>query len=192
MKDTPTRYNNQDFRARYEGTWGLAKGNLVKIKHVREDKVEFSFGDGEDDEIYSAFVGGGFEFEFTQVPHGWYNLNDKIIVYLSRSPQHQWKRGICNNNTSVHYLKATDQLRSMQLTKAALQASFDKSKPTSFDVAALSEVFAINKKYVYVFNRLIGYRSDDTLELNNGLFYQELCDLVRRENYPFKVVQNAI
>lgn len=193
MKDTLTSRNHQDFRARYQGTYGYyvnpdnAQKVPVYVANCNQHKVTFQDIEGRD---LFANVDTGIEFEFIPLDRGFFQTINGKVYYLQRVPARQWKRGICYDNTQVHEL--TNNLRSdvpnlleviaklRPIDCAESWYLFNGKVPV-----ALSKHFAISTEgRLYFYNKSIGTvdHKTDTIKLVNDMLQQELTDLFRRNN----------
>lgn len=187
MKDTCTPDNSRDFRARYINTVGAlvkegGEKQWVWIKEVNDTKVSFSDLLGKD---YEAINGKGVEFEFTQVPMGWYNTSKGPMLFM-RKPARQWQRGIASGNTRI-YNSDMNPLH-ISLENVADAMSFKgvrKDWPW-----ALSKFFCVNKdKELLFLDDTIGTLKDETFTVGNTCsVVQELQDTLRRLGMPHIVV----
>lgn len=193
-----TRRGANDFNRRYTGTFGhflKEDGSkiMVMVEEVGEDSVRFS---DKARNPYTANADRGNRFEFLPVEQGLYDLNNDL-VYVSRRPARQWKRGICVDNTRLYsHLHATE----LGVTHPRLDAMFGAKPKDYFQKTlkdycegkrhgiALSQQFGCWAERLYIYSRCVG-----TVDRNNGviqvekMFSQELKDLVRDKELPFKV-----
>jgi hypothetical protein len=187
MKDTCTPSTSKDFRARYQGTIGCLVKNEKEREFVWIDKVDdyaVSFKN-KAGHPFQAMNGKGVEFEFTQVPHGWFNTS-MGPVHISRIPARQWQRGIADANTKVlddtlHRIKLD-----LQLVEEALTCTYTYKGTLPY---ALSRWFCISKDNKLYFRDIpIGTVEGDSLLVDKSCnVLQELGDLVRREKLPFTI-----
>lgn len=186
MLDTCTYENQRDFTARYKNTIGsLVKEDGTKewvwIAGINEDNVVFTTVDGMK---YTATIGKGTQFEFTQVPMGWYNSPEGPI-FFSRKPARQWQRGISNSNTHIY-----DQyFNKVDLTLTRVVNAYTPQKPYKDQPCwALSKHFAFNRDNVlYFYDVPIGEKKDTSFFVQSCNVVQELSDAIKRNNLPFNV-----
>ena len=196
MKDTLTSHNHQDFRARYGGTYGwLVDGDKRKFVYVDSSnafRVYFTEG-GET--VFHANADAGVEFEFIPVNRGWFNAKDKQVWYLERVPARQWRRGICDSNTSIYNINKIDWQERLTYQRLAsiFSPGFDNWKVENYNKGpyALSRNFAVDASgNIYFYNTVVGIATGGEYKITNKIIYQEMVDLVRRKNIGFKVVMD--
>ena len=186
MLDTCTYENQRDFTARYKNTIGsLVKEDGTKewvwIAGVNDESVMFTTLDGMK---YTASIGKGTQFEFTQVPMAWYNSHEGPM-FFSRRPARQWQRGISSANTLVYnqFLNKID-LTLGRVVQAHLPSGVYKKQPAW----ALSKHFSFNKDNVLFFYDVpIGEKKDLLFSVKSCNVVQELQDTIKRNNLPFQV-----
>lgn len=197
MKDSLTSSNHQDFRARYQGTYGYyvdpytSKRLPVFVGNCNQHRVTFNDITGRELHVN---VDAGIEFEFIPVDRGFFQVN-KEVFYLERVPARQWKRGICNENTRAYTLDGA--LRNiaanyLEIITNMLPINCQSGWLLSKDgyPAALSKHFAISAANVlYFYNKEIGTvdHATNTIKLNNDMLLQEVTDLFRRNNIDVRV-----
>jgi len=191
MLDTYTSDNGRDFNARYVETFGwlVADGrrHFVYINNVDHDAVHFSKGGKL---LYNAKIDAGVTFEFIPVDRGWYNTINGEVLYLSRVPARQWKRGISSNNTQI---REGERMTSRGVEYDVLNSIFceenEQHRYRAGRACALSKHFAINANgNVWFYNNIIGAIKGDTITLDTTLVATELSDVITRNNIPLKVL----
>jgi len=197
MKDTLTSNNHQDFRARYQGTYGYYvdpdtdKRLPVYVASSNQSRVTFNDIDGRELHVRAD---SGIEFEFIPVDRGFFQVEDQVF-YLERVPARQWKRGICNENTRAYLLE--DTLRNFAANYLEIISKMSPldcrlgwySNKEGYPVA-LSKHFAISVANVlYFYNKEIGTvdHATNSIKLYNDMLLQEVTDLFRRNNMDVKV-----
>lgn len=186
MLDSPTRAWLDDFSSRYSGTWCWYvdgdKRMLVRITHVGNERVTFEDIEGWK---YSANVDSGVLFEFSQVPSGWY-VNKKLgPILFVRRPARQWKRGICDQNTSCYSINTNGGLRLSEITGDSLSSLENAGKT---DISVLSKWFCVHRSILYCLDTVIGVKENNKIILSEPRFRQELTDAVRRSGNTYEVV----
>ncbi len=198
MIDSLTSDNYRDFGPRYAGTYGWLLQNdkeiFVQLNRVDDEKVSFSTGNKMP---YYASINSGIKFKFIPVKNGWFNAIDGHTYLLSRQPARQWKRGIADSNTIV---VSIDNMLEVPLTFEVLSSIFNPGYSTLNPLrkwegrsCALSQHFAISPDYrLYFYRQHIGdYNPEtETLVLNTPIVKQELQDLINRNNWNLKVVND--
>lgn len=191
MLDTLTSENYGDFNRRYVETFGwLVKDGQRRFVYINASDryvVQFSVG-GEFK--YSATVDSGVMFEFIPVDKGWYTSVDGKLYYFERIPARQFRRGISAHNTKL-YLMDKKVFRSQVLEYKTLKNIFENDRPYQYIPgmdSALSKFFAINQQGDVFFNDvLVGKTTDGVIKLSHNAVYQELSDLIKRNNYPLQL-----
>jgi hypothetical protein len=187
MKDTFTTDNRRDFQQRYLHCFAwyipeVGEKQLVKIAQVRDEYVRF---DTEAGYSYTAAIDKGVSWEFTQLERGWYTSSDGGAYYVSRIPQRQFARGISNANTQI--VKLTDRMRAQDVTFENVRDICSNLTAKDQNIVVLSKHFAMNKKDVYMYDRVVGTRNKNAITVTNKLFNQELRDAVARSGTAFEV-----
>lgn len=184
MLDTFTYENARDFTQRYKNTVGaLVKEDgsreWVWISGINDDAVVFSTLDGMK---YAASIGKGTQFEFTQVPMGWYNGNEGPM-FFTRRPARQYQRGISSANTNIF----NQNLNKIDLTLGRVVQAYLPPKPYKNQTAwALSRHFAFNEDNVLFFYDVpIGEKKDMCFSVESCNVVQELQDVIKRNSLPF-------
>lgn len=193
MKDTFTSDGSDDFRRRYEHTFGWIILRDVKtfaeIREVSDSAVYFSLGSGRNFHINAD---KDIIFEFAPLNRAWYNTPVRDEVYLvERSPARQWKRGICSANTTM----CDSSLNQIEITYEKLKLVYDPISPyfmanddiTEYQNIALSPHFAVLKGSLYFYSDCIGKLHGNRIILSNAIVYQEIADLIRRNRLDLNV-----
>lgn len=204
MIETPTRNNLADFKQRYSGVmgWYMDKDSqaktLVRVHSVGTDRVTFRDSVGN---TFYALVDGGIAFEFLPVEKAWRNTKDNTY-YIHRVPARQWRRGICEENTTIHSLPAMlgqdyEQIGWYERIFAVYSTPQDYSKEVTRFLAdkrphvAISPHFAVNKDSLFFNNIKVGkYVAKNTefqLSDSGVMIEQEVRDCITRNKYPFTV-----
>lgn len=211
MKDSLTSQNHQDFRQRYQGTFGWLlqddKKTFVLINSVDHRAVTFVTSKGQ--ELF-ANVDGGINFEFIPVNRGWFNTL-KDVVYLYRHPARQFNRGISSGNTGAKVFLSTGQLNDISTTMKVLSPVFEHE--VSYSKAweefcnksrvnvAISKHFAIcgNNNRVFFDNQECGEyhppgskggnQTNMLIQLSEPSIGQEVRDALRRIGADVQVLQ---
>jgi hypothetical protein len=117
------------------------------------------------------------------------------MIYLERRPARQWKRGICGENTMLYSFSVKDY---MGVSFERLGAIFDPKPPKHTEKmyklmmegqragVALNHQFGLWNGEVYIYNRVIGKHTKDTVTVDE-MFVQELKDVIRDLNLDLKV-----
>lgn len=187
MKEVFTSSGYSDFKQRYANTYGWYEKEdksqiLVNVASVDADRVVFRDDKGID---YFAYADFGNVFTFLPVQRGlyWY---EGSIIYMSRLPARQYKRGICDNNTSIfdmhkQYAVAVDYHLLKTIFGKQENPSLEKFKTTYTGDVLFNKTFAIIGEKVFLYNIVIGTynTSKKEITLENSLFQQELQDVMR-------------
>jgi hypothetical protein len=184
----------RDFKQRYEGTYGwYEKDNgetiLVNLRSVEGSAAVFQDAAGVP---YTARPDRGNMFQFLPLERSVYNTKDDVI-YCYRVPQRQWKRGLCDANTSfVSLSRFTYTAGPTFELLAELFGAPDTTRLSAFKekgegATALNSVFSIINNQVMCFSHKIGTYQKGIATLYDKLFEQELNDLVRQHQFPFVV-----
>lgn len=197
MKDSLTSSNFEDFRKRYEGTYGnyshkLDKPIMVRLDTVQEGQVNFIDAKGG---TYHTYADAGIPFEFYPVERRVANTPTGNVLYCTRKTATQWRRGVCDNNTSVVNLVTN---RTQAVNFATLACLYEPNK--AYDKAlqvylkreregiALSDKFCLLRDVVMLYNIPIGrFNIEEKTATVHSMFNQEFRDLVNRNNFPIKV-----
>jgi hypothetical protein len=206
MIDSPTHANIADFKQRYQGVFGWINPeenrSLVYVSNVNTKQVTFKDANG--NEFY-ANVGANVDFEFLPVNRAWYKTN-KGMFFGQRIPARQWKRGVCTENTqlrevvgvalatTVMTMRWHDAVFSVMQNPTNYKKQVDHYLASATEVnTPLSKHFAIVHTSLYFFSKVVGTvdKINLVITLTSDMVYQELIDVCRRNNYPFKVNINA-
>lgn len=187
MHDTYTSRNAEDFRQRYIGCFGWfipesKKEIPVYLDRIKENTLFFT---GLDGVPYHTYVDSGVQFKFASMRKAIYSGLDGKVYYLQRQPARQWRRGICQGNTSMYLLTdsgAMDVAIDLESMSNILNCEVKNSN-------VLSEQFAVVAESVYLYNIVIGYCRLGTIKLKKGyeMFTQDILDAVRDSKLNFKV-----
>lgn len=205
MFDTLTGGNANDFRQRYNGTYGYLStdsGKLtVLINEVSADRVSFTDHTGRS---FYAYAGEDVEFEFVPIQRGFIQCHESKtkklaeVFYLSRIPQRQWHRGIHETNTHKsilgNTLQSADDYTFLYIlhnsSNLSSKEKYNRWREHECDCVALNKYFAISaNKNVFFLNKLVGVfvPKSDTITLWTGIISQELNDLIQRQKLNIKV-----
>lgn len=201
MIESPGRDNISDFKQRYQGVIGwFVRDNGTKVpvivSYVSSSKVTFK--DAKDGE-YFANLDAGVKFEFLPCQRAWINTDEGPLL-LQRIPARQFKRGVCSDNTSIHQLLSSGPYP----TGGAWSSTAFKALAETVDYATAVDAFlqakcpsvALSKHFavgpddsVWFYSIKIGTfnRKENKVSLSSSLVLQEFSDMVRRNNYTFKV-----
>lgn len=202
MIEQVTRSNAGAMRERYEQTIGFLTTTSgrkipVEIQEVGGTRTIVQDAAGN---RYTLTCDTGCELEFTQVPSQWYQPDPNHIVYIARKAERQWKRGICDANTSLAVpIKGRTALYTIGLDRGKISqvfypepnsAVFDDIK--SIKCGLWSKYFAWADGVVWVKDMQIGKvdHVTKTVTLGADTFEQELRDALNRSNADYKVVVN--
>ncbi|HET8685592.1 MAG TPA: hypothetical protein VFM18_02870 [Methanosarcina sp.] len=193
MHDTLTSTNWRDFQQRYQGTYGwLVHNNKeipVHIENVTDNMVTFRGLEGAE---YFSYADRDVKFRFSP-------LRRRLVIggkthrlmLISRIPQRQWSRGICENNTRVTLLGAgrTQGLSVNSATMADILAGENLTEGKLQPTKKLSDVFGIASDVLWLYNRPIGTVAGDQIRLVEGaqIFAQEVSDTLRDIKSNYKV-----
>jgi hypothetical protein len=199
MLATLTTVNAGDFKQRYQGVFGYllveSKRTLVYIHQVSGTKVTFRDKDGTE---YFAMANAPVTFEFQPVMRGMVNTPEGVHL-LVRVPARQYKRGICTENTRAYTMNnngtwrmATFDFNEVVFNVLSSTISYKEAADLWFNkkikAVALSPRFGITPRNEVLFHDIvIGTVTDDTILLKKTIVFQELSDLINRNNYPLKV-----
>jgi hypothetical protein len=204
MIEVVTRERSPEMAARYQGTYGFLKNGAGKKILVNIINVDARFTTVQDSKgnDYTLASDTGCELEFTQVPSQWFQPDPKHIAYVTRRPERQYKRGICDNNTSMYIPnKSGSALLFTETTPDRIEALFGPVEEndsfrthTPHNCGLWSKFFAWVEEYVYAKDMLIGTVDHKAGEvtLHDDLFLQEVRDAIARSNAVYSVkVKNA-
>jgi hypothetical protein len=204
MIDTLTSENHRDFVARYQGTVGWYLGDkdkkiLVNVARVHDNRVMFKDVAGVE---YFANANSDIKFEFIPVDRGFFNAKGGL-VYMERIPARQWHRGICSNNTKMWACNPgfAEGFLPCGVNVATLHNVFVEGPPVSrrwvehridpkkYSSVALSKHFAFIGEKFYFCRTQVGTYRDNKIKLDNDLVFQEVCDVVKRNNLQVEVTK---
>jgi len=187
----------ENFRQRYEGTYGYfkhgTKRTLCILTGISSRQVDFQDKDGIKYNL-NVDAEGDIGFEFIPPESGWYNTLQYGPLFVKRIPARQFQRGLSSRNTTVSRLDGT--LRKMPVDFSTLVPIYQDELP--IDKAfkhmvkkgtgiALNSMFAIDLKgFLYCYDSLIasGKFTDDFVWKGTipDLFKVELLDAFKRAN----------
>lgn len=190
--------NADNFRQRYEGTYGFYRDASGKRILARIDVVgqTCSFIDSKG-VTYTLNPDTQTEIGFLFLPpKAEYHNTRYGAMYVQKIAQRQWQRGICQRNTAIYQLRGgTFSIRPVDF--ANLSAIYEDESAPSFKEAfrkfkngegtsvAISRQFALCTNAVYLFTEVIGYYSFlDNGDVNivlkdSSLWKTELADAFR-------------
>ena len=197
MKDSLTSNNYQDFRQRYEGTFGfLIKPNdhkklLVQLVSVNSEQVDFLDKNGH---YYNVVCDSGVPFEFIPVDRRVVNLQRGRTVFACRKPARQWKRGVCADNTVFVNIETG---KTLSVGFDLIESVYSQDETSYVDYyqqyksgkrfsVALSDKFCVFDGNLFLYNTKVGSLKDDVAKVST-LFRQELSDVCKRNNLPITV-----
>ena len=160
--------NAENFRQRYEGTFGFYRHKdkrlLVKLTSVSDAVCTFIDAQSVEYKV-NADNQSDIGFEFLPPKSKWYNTPDYGALFVQRGAARQWQRGVSQKNVSILTLK-NSQLAQMQVSFPVLSNIFEKeleAKNVIHDFIrgtrtslALSSHFALNGGLVYFLSEHIG------------------------------------
>ncbi len=187
-----------DFRQRYKDTYGWyltdsGRKVLVQLVDVGENQLKFQ---GKDGESFTALADKGNRFEFIPLERALYNT-PSTVVYCTRVPARQWRRGIHSANTRIVNLQSGIMGSGVPIDFKILSEILHPEDVSTYvsdylakrrDAVALNPMFAFTKETVYLYQRRIGTIMGDTIALTENLFKQEISDLCRDLQLTYKVV----
>jgi hypothetical protein len=194
MKVEFTSYGTRDFVQRYAETYGWLErpgkpSLLVKLLKIRENSLIFTDETGFE---YTALSDRGNWFSFIPVVKGSYLYQDSIVV-VQRVPARQWRRGICEDNTSIRTLDH----QSLNVNFETLKALFSPIRNTTIETfketlignrVLFNNQFSLYQNRFFVYENFIGTYEPGKVTLNNDLFQQEVADIFNSFNIPVTVV----
>ena len=192
MKERFTSAGAEDFRRRYENTFGWIllrnERQFAEIKEVSEFEVKFSLGGNVN---FYISADAPIDFEFAPLNRAWYNTPEKNkIYYVERLPARQWKRGICNTNTRIVNSLLAEEDISYDVLKSIYDpvTPYPKGTLNNATAVALSPHFAISAGNIFFYQDQIGvYDYAGVITLDNDLVLQELSDLILERDLNIKV-----
>lgn len=178
----------KDFAQRYSDTYGWYETEtknriLVKLEVSNPELLTFYDEKGM---TYYAKPDQGNVFEFIPVTRGVYQYNNSVI-YVSRKPARQWKRGICSVNTTLFDLVNQNYVDVNFNNIACIFGNKDThilnkfKKDMSPPYVCLNEMFSLVDSSLMVYNTLVGKFNRDKREIKMSvpIFKQEVQDLFR-------------
>lgn len=183
----------RDFTQRYHNTYGWFEREgkpslLVNVAEVNEERMVFIDKQGMK---YTALADKGNIFSFIPVIRGMYKCKGEV-TYILRTAARQYKRGICQDNTSIVSLYQGSQFLDFKIIEDMLntnvQEDIAKFKGGLRDNVLLSNQFSIVGGQVYLYNDVIGKIAKEHVELTSPLFMQEITDIFRANNIDMEVV----
>ena len=195
----------QDFKQRYQGTYGFftnkGKRHLTRLENVVTSGgvsyVEFVDRVGMEYKLLQDAKDDTCGFEFIPPKCAFYNTSKGAPYIVNRVPARQYQRGICDRNTSIKDLTGRSYpvdfktlvalFEDVTSVHAALEAAL-KSESDARGIA-ISQQFAISlsEQTIKCFNTVIGrcvYQDKKftvTLE-SPELWQQEIMDAFKRSN----------
>ena len=206
MIDNLTSANHQDFRARYENTFGYLLYNdqkfLVHLDKISSRRAHFITKDGREGNVV---VDSNLKFEFIQVQRGVYTTDKDELFFLKRVPARQWKRGIATTNTEIYVYAPNDPFnywKQVPLSLPLLCQIFERISPLTHDLEhwrkrnkkyfVPSQYFAFTSKKVFFYNQLVGdviwVNGEPNILLTERIVYQELADINRDLHLGLNIV----
>jgi hypothetical protein len=199
MIEVVTRDRSPEMAQRYAGTYGFLKTDagkkiLVEIRDVQARYTEVTDSKGNN---YTLASDTGIELEFTQVPSQWFQPDKDHIVYVTRKPDRQYKRGICDANTTLYtpYRDGTG-LQAIGTDAKRVEAIFNPTGDSQafasirkIACGLWSKFFAWAGETVYVKDMSIGKvdHENKKIKLNDDMFLQEMRDALARSNSDYVV-----
>lgn len=189
----------RDFSQRYSDTYGWLEREgkesiLVKLLSVDHDSLKFMDKRGME---FFARPDMGNYFSFIPVVKGSYLYKGDVVV-VQRRPARQWKRGICEDNTSITIPGPIGGFRNV------LDISFDVLEELFYpkpnfsvpifretrkgDAVLFNHQFSIYKNLIYVYDQCIGNYESGKFVLNDGTFMQEVQDIINLNKLDMEVV----
>lgn len=193
MLEQFTSAGYRDFTQRYHNTFiwynNENKRLLVKVTDVGQDVMTFT---DEKKMTYTANADQGVQFESVPCQRGLYNVGNEV-VYVSRKAVKQYRRGLCNDNTSIHGffygpLPVTfDNVKSIFGEKGKDVNYVEEWLQKKREGVAFTTQFAVWSNVLYIYNQKIGVVDGKVFRLTNSIFQQEVKDFIRNLNLPFTV-----
>lgn len=207
-----TSEGSQDFRQRYQGTFGFfnhkGKKTLTQLKEIhangRASYVEFVDRDDLSYKLNPDSEADDTGFEFLPPKCAWYNTPKGVPLLVSRIPAKQYLRGICDRNTSITTIRGSGmpvnfaQLIDIFEAKVSVAEAI-KLKPikdySTHGGFALSPQFALSNHFgtIHCFGTSIGSFKlvDDVYQVELStpeLWATEIRDAFRRNNLKVELV----
>lgn len=204
MYDTLTSNNHEDFRQRYQGSYGWlsvdGKEQIVYITKVSAAKVMFNTVKDRD---FFAFVDQDVKFKFLPIKRGWYNGISRPCL-LTRIAARQYCRGISSSNTTCMTLSYGNILKPIPISSDVLEAVFNKDhqnfKYQNSTPFVLSKFFSFGswdgdteatmKRPLFFFEAKVAWQEKDSKVAFSADWQhikQEFADTVRRLNLSDKI-----
>ena len=181
-----------DFSQRYQGTYGWfqkpAGGEiLVKLIKVREESLKFQDKSGGE---YTANADVGNVFSFLPTTKGAYLYGDGFVV-VKRVPARQYKRGICDDNTTIYN---PISFLNIPVGFEVLETVFTENIPEYIPgkIFIADKVITFSPTAVWLYENKIGKVGDGgTVVLHDKfkVFQQEVEDAIAKHSLPFGVVR---
>lgn len=156
----------QDFRQRYEGTYGFfIKGDqriLVRLDSINTEdvkQVSFSDKDGIKYKLRADSDDDSVGFEFLPPKNSYHNTLEGTYL-LKRIPTRQYSRGICDRNTSIQTVSG----RVVPVDFKYLHQLFGKNPSPK-------EMLALVQSPAWKFERSIALSSQFAIQLDNSRLY---------------------
>lgn len=189
-----TSENIDNFRQRYEGTYGFYRDEskkrlLVKLTEIGSSRCSFVDADGIEFHL-NPDTKKDIGFEFLPPRSSWYNT-PLGAMYCERVAQRQFSRGITSKNILI-YLLASNTLVPQRVDFASLGKIFNSGKPSSLADAlkngrsyAIATSFALDPHgAIFLFGEAVGmYKQEKNVfkfKLNEPeLWKTEITDALR-------------
>lgn len=195
MKVEFTSEGYRDFSQRYSGTFGWLERKdknpvLVQLQNVNSD--ELTFIDANRIEYFARSDRDNW-FSFIPVKKGSYLYKDGIVV-VQRRPARQWKRGICEDNTTITTLGDKQPLSvtfDILSNIFSPQYNYTVEKFRSFkggDLVLFNNQFSIYNNVMYLYDIPIGQYKEGKLVLESDVFQQEVKDVFMLNRVDVEVV----
>lgn len=205
--------NSENFRQRYQGTYGFyrdgsGKRTLVKVVSVDDQRVEFVDARGVDYRLHADNT-SGIGFEFLPPKSVYYATTSGNVYLVLRVAARQFLRGICDKNTRVYKLykggllgvrvdfTSLADIYLNQVPYNAASLPLDKITLANADAPglALSHQFAMCLGLVYLFDKTIGTYTVNNTQINitlydRGLWGTELGDSLTAMGLQFTIEEN--
>ncbi len=199
MYDTLTSKNYEDFRQRYQGSYGWLSvegqpERIVYISKVSASKVMFNTITDRD---FFAFVDQDVRFKFLPIRRGWYKGHTNRPVLLTRIPARQYCRGISAANTTCSTMSFDNRLLPCALSGELLEAIFNDAQQTikysrtepcvlnkffSFGSLRANPETGVSSRPVFFLEAKVATQTNNVVEFAKGWQHikQEFSDSVRR------------
>lgn len=179
--------NAENFRQRYEGTYGFFRNQtgkrlLVKLNTISDHRVDFEDAHGITYHL-SADSENNIGFEFIPPASGWYNTPEGA-VFMQRVAARQFHRGVTAKNINLFTLHSgllTEKRLTFDLLSSMYETGITPAEAISSNMkkgsVALSRQFAIDttKKLIYLLSEGIGsYVHDEKLHFTCKLAQPDL------------------